>query len=160
MPLITEDIVMEFYLNLVKENHIIFLKEQKVLKKMVVKYIRKLQKDTEIHEKIQTAKELWKVLFEAAMTYIDPDKQGFDKLFRYFDQFVEFEELIFASSPFIIKSASQIAQVLSFTSWPNKRTLASSFTFISINSLHAVSIPPVPQAGSYIVTNSPLFSLR
>jgi hypothetical protein len=34
------------------------------------------------------------------MTYIDPDKQGFDKLFEYFNQYVEFEELIFAPESF------------------------------------------------------------
>jgi len=100
MPLITENTVMDFYLNLIKENHILFLREQKELKKDVITHIRKLQKDDDIHEKIRTAKELWKVLFEAAMIYIDPDKQGFDKLFEYFDQFVDFEELIFASEPY------------------------------------------------------------
>jgi hypothetical protein len=100
MPIITEDTVMEFYLNLVKENHIQFLIDQKVLKKIIVKNIRKLQKESDIHDKIKTAKVLWKALFEAAMTYIDPDKQGYDKLFNYFDVFVGFEELIFASDAY------------------------------------------------------------
>ncbi|MBK5112219.1 MAG: hypothetical protein KGD59_07395 [Candidatus Heimdallarchaeota archaeon] len=100
MPIITEDTVMEFYLNLVKENSIQFLIKQKELKTIVIKNIRILQKESDMHVKIKTAKNLWKALFEAAMTFIDPDKQGFDKLFLYFNRFVEFEELIFASEAF------------------------------------------------------------
>ncbi|MCK5184059.1 MAG: hypothetical protein KAQ95_07125, partial [Candidatus Heimdallarchaeota archaeon] len=100
MPIITEDTVMEFYLDLVKKDNVQFLIKQNALKKLVIKNIKKLQKESDIHIKIKTAKELWKVLFEAAMIYIDPDKQGFDKLFEYFNQFVEFEELIFASDSF------------------------------------------------------------
>ena len=100
MPIITENTVMEFYLNLVKENQIQFLIKQKELKTIVIKNIRKLQKESDMHEKIKTAKDLWKALFEAAMTFIDPDKQGFDKLFLYFNRYVEFEELIFASEAF------------------------------------------------------------
>ncbi|MHA1122005.1 MAG: hypothetical protein ACTSPC_04270 [Candidatus Heimdallarchaeota archaeon] len=100
MPVITENTVMEFYLNLVKEDRVQFLIKQKELKKIIIKDIKKLQKESDIHDKIKTAKDLWKALFEAAMTYIDPDKHGFDKLFKYFNQFVEFEELIFASDSF------------------------------------------------------------
>ncbi len=43
---------------------------------------------------------MWKVLFEAEMEYIDPNKQRYDDLFKYFDEFVKFEELIFASDSF------------------------------------------------------------
>lgn len=100
MPLITENTVMEFYIQLIKENQIKFLVKQKELKKLVIKYIKALQKEVDIHNKIKITKELWKVLFEAAMIYIDPDKQGFDQLFEYFNQFVDFEELIFASDSF------------------------------------------------------------
>ena len=46
------------------------------------------------------AKDTWKLLFEASMSYIDPDKRGYDKLFAYFDEYVNFEELIFASDSF------------------------------------------------------------
>lgn len=91
---------MDFYLQLIKENQIKFLVDQKQLKKLVIKHIKAMQKKDDIHDKIKTAKELWKVLFEAAMVYIDPDKQGFDQLFEYFNQFVDFEELIFASESF------------------------------------------------------------
>jgi hypothetical protein len=35
MPIITEDTVMDFYLNLVKGNHIQFLIKQKELKKSI-----------------------------------------------------------------------------------------------------------------------------
>ncbi|MCE7743304.1 MAG: hypothetical protein GOP50_12710, partial [Candidatus Heimdallarchaeota archaeon] len=58
------------------------------------------KKSEEIHDKIQIAKELWKTLFEVSMEFIDPDKQGYDDLFKYFDEFVKFEELIFASDSF------------------------------------------------------------
>jgi hypothetical protein len=34
------------------------------------------------------------------MSYIDPDKRGYDRLFKYFDEYVNFEELIFASDSF------------------------------------------------------------
>jgi hypothetical protein len=34
------------------------------------------------------------------MGYIDPDKRGYDNLFSYFDRYVNFEELIFASDSF------------------------------------------------------------
>ena len=100
MPIITENTVMEFYLNLVKENHIQFLVKQKEFKKIITKNIKKLQKETNMHNRIKTAKDLWKALFEAAMTFIDPNKQGYDKLFEYFNLFVEFEELMFASNPY------------------------------------------------------------
>lgn len=53
-----------------------------------------------MNNKISIACKLWKVLFEAAMTSINPDKTGYDKLFKYFDAYVEFEELIFASDSF------------------------------------------------------------
>lgn len=53
-----------------------------------------------MNNKISIAVKLWKVLFEAAMTSINPDKSGYDKLFKFFDAYVEFEELIFASDSF------------------------------------------------------------
>ena len=53
-----------------------------------------------MNEKISITKDLWKALFEASMSFIDPDKDGYDKLFKYFDNYVEFEELIFASDSF------------------------------------------------------------
>lgn len=34
------------------------------------------------------------------MSYIDSDKRGYDALFSYFDEYVNFEELIFASDSF------------------------------------------------------------
>jgi len=43
---------------------------------------------------------MWKGLFEAEMEYIDPNKQRYDDLFKYFDEFVKFEELIFVSDSF------------------------------------------------------------
>jgi hypothetical protein len=85
-----------------KEDKIRFLVGKKNIKKQIREHIKKLKKlnPEDIHDKIIQVRDLWKVLFEAAMVYIDPDKQGYDKLFRYFNAFVDFEELIFASDKF------------------------------------------------------------
>lgn len=53
-----------------------------------------------MHNRIEIAKNIWKLLFEGAMSYIDPDKRGYDDIFAYFDEYVNFEELIFASDSF------------------------------------------------------------
>lgn len=55
---------------------------------------------TKMNEKIQIAVSLWKQLFSAAMSQIDSNKAGYDKVFKYFDEYVKFEELIFASDSF------------------------------------------------------------
>lgn len=44
-----------------------------------------------MHNRIEIAKNLWKLLFEAAMSYIDPDKRGYDDTFAYFHEYVNFE---------------------------------------------------------------------
>ncbi len=100
MTLINENVVMDFYLNLIKEDKINFLIGKEEGKRLVIEKISILKKSEDIHDKIQIAKDLWKILFELAMEYIDPDKQGYDNLFAYFDEFVKFEELIFASDSF------------------------------------------------------------
>ncbi len=100
MTLINENFVMDFYLKLIEEDKINFLAGKEETKKEIKKKIIKLQKSEEIHDKIQIAKNLWKILFEVSMEFIDPDKQGYDDLFKYFEEFVKFEELIFASDSF------------------------------------------------------------
>ncbi len=52
------------------------------------------------HRKLELGKGIWKILFECAMSYIDPDRRGYDRLFNYVDDYAEFEELMFASDPF------------------------------------------------------------
>jgi hypothetical protein len=83
-----------------KKDKIQFLKGKPEIKKCIKEGISELQKSEDLHSKILSAKKLWKILFEASMGYIDPDKKGYDELFEYFDDFVEFEELIFASDKF------------------------------------------------------------
>ncbi|MCG3222496.1 MAG: hypothetical protein H7641_14035, partial [Candidatus Heimdallarchaeota archaeon] len=100
MVLINENIVMSYYLELMKNDEINFLIGKEEAKKTLEKQIKKMQATEEIHDKIQEAKKIWKLLFEHSMTFLDKDKQGYDELFKYFDEFVNFEELIFASDSF------------------------------------------------------------
>lgn len=100
MSLVNEKIVLENYLNQISKNNIIFLKNNPDLKNKIEKQILKLKNEENMHNKVQIAKDLWKSLFEASMSFIDPDKRGYDKLFQYFDEYVDFEELIFASDSF------------------------------------------------------------
>jgi len=97
---VTENTVMNYYLELMKQDKILFLANKPEIKKKIKLNINKLKKTKNIHDKILLAKDLWMILFEASMVFIDPDKQGYDKLFDYFGKFVEFEELIFASDSF------------------------------------------------------------
>jgi len=100
MVQITENIVMDYFLELVDQDEVDFLVGKPEEKKCVKELIEELKETDEIHDKIQAAKKLWKMLFEVSMVHIDSDKQGYDELFKYFDEFVTFEELIFASDPF------------------------------------------------------------
>lgn len=91
---------MDYYLELMEKDEIQFLKGKPEAKKCIADGIIELQKSVDLHSKITSAKKLWKILFEVSMVYIDSDKKGYDILFEYFDDFVEFEELIFASDKF------------------------------------------------------------
>lgn len=97
---VNEKTVMQFYLEEMAADRIEFLKEKKELKNQIHTYIEQLLNEDKMNNKISIACKLWKALFEAAMTDINPDKSGYDKLFKYFDAYVEFEELIFASDSF------------------------------------------------------------
>ncbi len=100
MAYLDEEVVLKFYAHALARDEINFLKGKEGLKKEIVKQIEALLKAKEMHDKIMIAKELWKLLFEGAMSYIDPDKRGYDDIFAYFDEYVNFEELIFASDAF------------------------------------------------------------
>lgn len=100
MGIVNEKIVMDFYVEQMKLDNIMFLKGRNLYKEKIEKEIIALENAQNMNESIQYAKNLWKLLFESAMSYIDSDKRGYDELFSYFDEYVDFEELIFASDSF------------------------------------------------------------
>ena len=79
MVLISENTVMDYFCDLVKKDKIRFLVDKSEKKKRISVLIKQLKTFEDIHDKINIAKELWKVLFEASMSYIDPDKHKEDK---------------------------------------------------------------------------------
>lgn len=97
---IDEKVVMQFYLKEIENDEIAFLVGRPKYKVEICSYINEMINAEKMNEKIKIARCLWKALFESAMSFIDPEKQGYDKLFSFFDEFVEFEELIFASDSF------------------------------------------------------------
>lgn len=100
MSNINETTVLNFYLEEMEKDNIIFLQGKEEYKAQIKKSIILIRDEKNPNKRIQSAKTLWKDLFEASMSYIDPDKRGYDKLFKYFDAYVDFEELIFASDAF------------------------------------------------------------
>lgn len=96
---IDEQKVIDFYIGLLKQDKLEFLKNN-ILKSDIKIALQELRKSDNINQKINNARLLWKLLFTAAMSYLDSNKRGYDKLFKYFDEYVKFEELIFASDPF------------------------------------------------------------
>lgn len=97
---VDENVVMRFYLERMDADKIEFLKGKDGVKAQIREKIGQLLATRKMNDRIAVATGLWKVLFEAAMSSIDRDKQGYDKLFSYFDEYVDFEELIFASDSF------------------------------------------------------------
>jgi hypothetical protein len=100
MQSIDEKKVLDFYIGEIEKDSIIFLKNRTRYKEEITREILKLREASEMHIKIKICKSLWKLLFEASMSFIDPDRRGYDELFSYFDEYVNFEELIFASDSF------------------------------------------------------------
>lgn len=98
--MIDETAVLNFYIEQMDGDKINFLIGRDKYKTIIKSCILEIKDQTDMNLKIQTAKTLWKTLFEAAMSYIDPNKEGYDSLFKYFDVYVNFEELIFASEAF------------------------------------------------------------
>lgn len=97
---IDEKTVMRFYLERMERDEIFFLQGKDELKASIKNALENLIEESKMNNKIQIAVGLWKNLFEAAMSFISPNKKGYDKIFKYFDSYVEFEELIFASDSF------------------------------------------------------------
>lgn len=97
---LNETAVLNYYLELVDKGEISFLKDREQYREAVKKAVVELRDADGMNNRINAAKSIWKLLFEAAMSHIDPNKRGYDKLFKYFDEFVNFEELIFASDSF------------------------------------------------------------
>ena len=97
---INEQTVMQFYIDQIDAHQIIFLENKTELKAEIRQAISDLMQAQNMNSKINIACTLWKKLFEASMSTISSNKQGYDKLFKYFDAYVEFEELIFASDSF------------------------------------------------------------
>ncbi|WP_352419062.1 hypothetical protein [Proteiniborus sp.] len=100
MAHVDERIVLKFYLEQIKNDNVKFLESKDNFKKSISEEIKLLLEEKDLNNRIKIAKSLWKLLFEAAMSYIDPDKRGYDDIFTYFDEYVNFEELIFASDSF------------------------------------------------------------
>lgn len=100
MGIINEKKVLDFYINEIGKDSIAFLKNKPWYKKDILREISNLREADEMHNKIKICKKLWKLLFEASMSFIDSDRRGYDDLFAYFDEYVNFEELIFASDSF------------------------------------------------------------
>ncbi|MGL4338699.1 MAG: hypothetical protein ACRCST_17565 [Turicibacter sp.] len=100
MGKLNESKVLNFYLDEVMQDKISFLKNRTGYKEPICDLILELSAERSMNKQIIIAKKLWKCLFEAALTYIDDDKRGYDKLFKFFDEYVSFEELIFASDSF------------------------------------------------------------
>lgn len=100
MALLNEKIVLDFYLEQIKEDNVKFLQGRETYRREIEESIKALRDEANMHGRIQHAKTLWKQLFDAAMSFINRDKRGYDDLFSYFDEYVNFEELIFASDAF------------------------------------------------------------
>lgn len=100
MAILDEKEVLNFYLDELKNDKVRFLIGKESEKDKIKNLVAGLRDAEGMNDKVNTAKELWKVLFENSMSFIDSDKRGYDKLFDFFDEYVEFEELIFASDSF------------------------------------------------------------
>lgn len=97
---INEKTVMQFYITQAQQDQIIFLQNHEKEKAEICSLIQQLMREQTMNRQLQIACQLWKKLFTASMSYISPNRQGYDKLFSFFDSYVEFEELIFASDSF------------------------------------------------------------
>ncbi len=101
MPEITEAIVLRRYLEHLEADDIEFLRRRPGPRAELAGLLGDLAScGIDQHRKVQVGKSIWKLLFEQAMSSVDPDRRGYERLFRFLDDYVEFEELIFASDPF------------------------------------------------------------
>lgn len=97
---LNEQTVMQFYIEQIDKDSIVFLQGKDEMKADIRSLVVRLMEAETMNAKIGIAVDLWKKLFEASMSFISPDKRGYDKIFSFFDAYVEFEELIFASDSF------------------------------------------------------------
>ena len=72
---IDEKTVMRFYLEQMAKDEIVFLKGKEEAKEDIRKALEKLIDESKMNNKIQIAVGLWKKLFEAAMSYLSPNKK-------------------------------------------------------------------------------------
>ena len=98
--IINERTVMQFFIEQAREDRIVFLKGHETQKEKICGLVQELMDADTMNQKIRVACQLWKLLFAASMSYVSPERQGYDKIFQYYDAYVEFEELIFASDSF------------------------------------------------------------
>ena len=75
MAYVDEQIVLKFYLEQMEKDNIKFLEDKDNYKDNISKS-NLLLEEKGMHNRIKIAKNLWKLLFEAAMSYIDTDKRG------------------------------------------------------------------------------------
>ncbi len=100
MNYINENDMMAFYIQLLDNEQIEFLRGKPAETQEICRMVTVLIDCQNLHDRIDAAKILWKRLFEYSLSFIHPDKGGYDDLFDYFDAYVDFEELIFASDSF------------------------------------------------------------
>jgi len=97
---ISESGIIESYLEHVSSGRVVFLTDPRERDELSVLLSNLSESGMDLHRKIEVGKRIWKVLFRNALSFLSPDRRGYTKLFGYFDEFVEFEELIFASDAF------------------------------------------------------------
>ena len=73
---INEKTVMQFYLDELDSNKILFLQEKEESKAKIRSYLEQLLQEEKMNNKIAIACNLWKALFEAAMSYVNPNNRG------------------------------------------------------------------------------------
>ncbi|HCT37016.1 MAG TPA: hypothetical protein DF292_08310, partial [Firmicutes bacterium] len=69
--MINEGIVLDYYADLIAADQIEFLTGRKKSKAAIISCINEMKKADSIHNKIEVSKNLWKLLFENAMSFID-----------------------------------------------------------------------------------------
>ena len=87
---LNEQTVMQFYTEQIDKDSIVFLQGKDEMKADIRGLVVRLMEAETMNAKIGIAVDLWKKLFEASMSFISPDKRGYDKIFSLFDTYVEF----------------------------------------------------------------------
>jgi len=100
MITIEKKTVIDFYIREIDADKINFLTKDKSVSQEIKDTLILLKNAKEIEKEIEIVKKIWKLLFENALSSIDSDRKGYDDLFRYLDEFIDFENLLFASDEF------------------------------------------------------------